>query len=202
MSPGGRIVEYTVNAPNDNAFQQPLVADTPMPATEYRYFEGENVAAPRDNLETFLDSLELSNFERATNNWQMPGDEVPAWPEASHLQPQYNEQAVLEERTFDLREKLRFTAASMTAPNPPAQELLDAIECITAHMLANNISLYFRHWHKHAPMVHEGSFVSRTAALPLLLAMCSLGGMVSAEYILWKTRNHVDSFSTPKIQQT
>jgi len=63
-------------------------------------------------------------------------------------------------------------------PNLPPKELVEAIELITGNKVAEFIKLYFKHWHKHAPMVHEATFNLCTAALPLVLALMSLGGMV------------------------
>merc|ERR1712093_401986 len=84
-------------------------------------------------------------------------------------------------RAFDIREKLRYTAAVQNPPHLPPKELIDAIELISADKLAAYIKLYFRHWHKHAPMVHEATFNPCTAALPLVLSLMSLGGMYSKE---------------------
>jgi len=89
------------------------------------------------------------------------------------------DRTAMEQRAFDIREKLRYTAATLNPPHLPSQELLDAIEHITADKVAAYIRLYFRHWHKHAPMVHEATFDPITAALPLVLTLMSLGGMVS-----------------------
>ena len=90
----------------------------------------------------------------------------------------------MDQRAFDIREKLKYTAATMNPPHPPSKELLDAIELITVDNFAAYIKLYFRHWHKHAPMVHEATFNPTTAALPLVLALMSLGGMVGGVLLL------------------
>lgn len=129
-----------------------------------------------NNLDVFLSNLEFQNFEDKTHNWQMPGENMILWsgPDAIFLN-----RGVLEQRAVDMRKKLEYTAAAMNPPHPPSVETIEAIRLITADNIAAYIMLYFRHWHKHAPMVHEPSFNPCTAALPLVLSLMSLGGMVS-----------------------
>jgi hypothetical protein len=131
--------------------------------------------APENNLDVMLSHLEFATFERRTNNWAMPGENMMLWSEPDSL---FVDKAAMDQRAFDIREKLKYTAATLNPPHLPSEELLDAIELITADSLAVYIKLYFRHWHKHAPMVHEATFNPTTAALPLVLALMSLGGMV------------------------
>lgn len=130
---------------------------------------------PENTLNAMLSNLEFSNFERQTQNWQMPGESMIPWsgPGAPYL-----DRNLLEQRAFDIREKLRYTATAINPPNPASKEVLDAIEIFTAERIAVNTKLYFRHWHKHGPMVHEASFNPCVAALPLVLAVMSVGGMV------------------------
>lgn len=132
-------------------------------------------------MESLLSNLEFATFEQRTHNWQMPGDNVIPWSGPDTLVLDHN---ALENRAFDIREKLKYTASSLYAPHMPPQEILDAIELITADNVAAWINLYFKHWHKHAPLVHESSFSPHTAALPLVLALMSLGGMVSFTFSL------------------
>ncbi|RDL41750.1 Zn2 DNA-binding protein [Venustampulla echinocandica] len=133
---------------------------------------------PENNLNAMLSNLEFGNFERQTQNWQMPGESMIPW---SGPGVPFLDRNILEQRAFDIREKLRYTAAAINPPNPASKEVLDAIELITAERIAVNTKLYFRHWHKHAPMVHEPSFNPCVAALPLVLAVMSVGGMYSKE---------------------
>jgi hypothetical protein len=129
-----------------------------------------------NNLDIMLSHLELTTFEDMTNNWEIPGENMMLWSRPDSL---FVDSTAVEHRAFDIREKLKYTAATLNSPHSPSQELLDAIELITAHNFAAYIMLYFRHWHKHAPMVHEATFNPTTAALPLALTLMSLGGMVS-----------------------
>ena len=108
----------------------------------------------------------------------MPNENMILWSGPDSL---FLDRRVLEQRAFDIREKLRYTAAVQNPPHLPPKELIDAIELISADKLAAYIKLYFRHWHKHAPMVHEATFNPCTAALPLVLSLMSLGGMVSSQ---------------------
>jgi hypothetical protein len=131
--------------------------------------------------EALLSNLEFGTFEEREHNWQMPGDNVIPWsgPEALFL-----DRNALENRAFDIRDKLKYTASSLHTPHLPPQEIQEAIELMTADNVAAWIKLYFKHWHKHAPLVHEPSFNPHTAALPLVLALMSLGGMVSYTFSL------------------
>jgi hypothetical protein len=128
-----------------------------------------------NNLDVFLSHLEFQTFEQQTNNWQVPDDNVIAWSGPNSISL---DKAILDQRAFDIREKLKYTAATINPPHSPSNEVLDAIEIITADNIAAYVKLYFNHWHKHAPMVHEATFNPCRAALPLVLALMSLGGMV------------------------
>ena len=147
----------------------------PAPGGPSMYQENESTT-PENNLDTMLSHLELTTFEEMTNNWELPGENMRLWSGPDSL---FVDRTAMEQRAFDIREKLRYTAATLNPPHLPSQELLDAIEHITADKVAAYIRLYFRHWHKHAPMVHEATFDPITAALPLVLTLMSLGGMVS-----------------------
>lgn len=128
-----------------------------------------------NNLDVFLSNLEFGTFEQRTHNWQMPGENIILWSGDSP----FLDRNALEQRAFDIREKLKYTAASLNAPNMLPREIQEGIDLITADNIAAWVKLYFVHWHKHAPTVHESSFNPCLAALPLVLALMSLGGMVS-----------------------
>jgi hypothetical protein len=132
---------------------------------------------PENNLDTMLRNLEFGNFEQQTNNWQGPGENLMLWSSADGI---FLDRNVLERRAYDIREKLRYTANTMNVPHQPSKEILDAIDHISADSIATNIKLYFNHWHRHAPFVHEPTFNPCSAALPLVLALMSLGGMVGS----------------------
>jgi len=153
----------------------PITTIPPAPAGPYQEY-GHMIQA--NNLDVFLSHLEFQTFETQTNNWQMPGENMMLWSGRDAL---FIDRSVLEQKAFDIKEKLRFTAASQTPGHLPSPELLQAIEVINANNIAAYIKLYFRHWHKHGPMVHEATFNPCTAAIPLVLALMSLGGMVSRQ---------------------
>jgi hypothetical protein len=129
------------------------------------------------NLDNFLRSLEFSTlFEQETHNsGPLTGENMVTWPGPDMA---FLDRAVLEQRAFNIREKLRYTALTMNQPHNPSAEVLGAIELITADKIAYWIKLFFRHWQKHAPMIHEPTFNPCTAALPVVLSVMSLGGMV------------------------
>ena len=127
------------------------------------------------SLDIFLSSLEFSTFERQTQNYQLPNEDVLPW---SGYNVAFADKPVLEQRAFDVREKLRYETA-MFSPGVASNEVLDAIDILTADNIAKWTQLYFRHWHKSYPIVHEPSYHPCSAALPLLLSMACIGGMVS-----------------------
>merc|ERR1712093_113324 len=167
---------------------KPEILSAPSSAKEYGALSSASSATSvfqqyghmiqEKNIDVFLNRLDFQNFEQQTNNWQMPNENMILWSGPDSL---FLDRRVLEQRAFDIREKLRYTAAVQNPPHLPPKELIDAIELITAEKLAAYIKLYFRHWHKHAPMVHEATFNPCTAALPLVLSLMSLGGMYSKE---------------------
>jgi hypothetical protein len=140
-------------------------------------YNGYERLPPVENiLDVFLSHLEFETFEQQTHNWPMPRENLMLW---SGQASQLLDRNILEQRAFDIRDKLKYAAATLHHPNHPPKEVLDATEIITADNLVAYINLYFKHWHKHAPMVHQATFNTCTAALPLVLALMSLGGMVS-----------------------
>lgn len=144
-------------------------------------YPGYGNVVQENNLDIMLSHLEFSTFEQRTNNWQMPGENMVLWSGPESL---FVDRTAMDQRAFDIREKLKYTAATHNPPHLPSKELLEAIELITGDNFAAYIKLYFRHWHKHAPMVHEATFNPTTAALPLALALMSIGGMVSGVCML------------------
>jgi hypothetical protein len=176
LSPNNKLAEFSSLMSVDKRLE-PAVGDLAGPSMyqEYGHMIQEN------NLDVFLSHLEFQTFEQRTNNWQMPGENMVLWSGPGAL---FVDRAAMDQRAFDIREKLKYTAATQNPPHLPSKELLAAIELITADTLAAYIRLYFRHWHKHAPMVHEATFDPATAALPLVLALMSLGGMVSGVLLL------------------
>lgn len=150
---------------------QPIVSAPPVPSyQEYGHMVQEH------NIDVLLSNLEFQTFETQTNNWQMPGENMMLWSEPGEL---LIDRSILERKAYELRDKLRYTAVMQYPSHSPPVDILDAIELITADNIAVYIKLYFRHWHKHGPMIHEATFNPCTAAIPLLLALMMLGGMVS-----------------------
>jgi hypothetical protein len=132
---------------------------------------------PREsNLDIFLSNLDLGTFEWQTNNYQTAA-EITIQPVHA---PLLLDRAALEQMAVDIRAKLKSTAVTMNVPNAPSKELLDAIQGVTARNITLWTRLYFRHFHKHGPVVHEATFNPAKAALPLVLATMSIGAMASS----------------------
>ena len=133
-----------------------------------------------NNLDNMLRGLEFATFTQQQSNWPVAGDNMMPW---SGAQGVFLDRNVLEQRAFAIKEKLRYTANTMNAPHQASKEILEAIDRISANSIVVNIKLYFTHWHKNAPFVHQPTFNPCTAALPLVLALMSLGGMVGFQWI-------------------
>jgi len=176
LSPNSKAADFANFIPSQNGYGP--VSSELSGATMPTYNEYGNVGVEGNssNLDAFLRHLEFGTFEQQTHNFQMPGENIMLW---SSPDPLFLDQAVLEQRAFRIREKLKYTAAIINPPLSPSKEVLDAIEIITANKIASWLKLYFRHWHKHGPMVHEATFNPCKAALPLVISLMSLGGMVS-----------------------
>lgn len=185
LSPNSQNAEYRNAMANRTAFDTPpseireINSHVGVPGYQ-EYAQASIEPLLQDNgLDALLRNLEFTTFERATHNWEMPGDNLIPWSGVG-ADGLYLNRNALEERTYDIKNKLRYSASTMNVPHQPSKAVLDAIDHITADSVVTNIKLYFRHWHKHGPMVHEPTFNPCTAALPLVLALMALGGMVSA----------------------
>ena len=167
--------------PMRNAYE-PVMEGLPPPPMPMPTYNEYGQVGLEPNLDHILSNLEFDNFERQTQNYAMPRENVMMLPSPDGFG--YLNRAALEQRAFEIRDRLTYTTATLNPGHPPSKQLLDTIELISATNIASWIELYFRHWHKHGPMVHEASFNPSTAALPLVLALMSLGGMVSASHCL------------------
>ncbi|KAJ5047458.1 uncharacterized protein L3040_003285 [Drepanopeziza brunnea f. sp. 'multigermtubi'] len=143
-----------------------------IPENIYQAYQGQT-----DQLEVFLDRLEFQNFQQQTNHWEMPSeDDMLLWSGANVMLPDHRG---LAQRAFDIRQKLNYAAAAQNPPFLPSEQVVEAIEMVTAENITTYVRLYFRHWHKHAPMVHRATFNPCTAALPLVISVMSIGAMYS-----------------------
>jgi hypothetical protein len=178
LSPQSQGTEFSSLAASHNGYEQ---MGGEAAVTSRDQFHGYGQGGMESNLGNLLKSLQFENFEQSSHNWQIPGDNIIMLPAPGGM---FMDRAVLEQRAYDIRDKLRYTASTLNSPNAPPNGLLDAIEQITALKIASWIKLFFKNWHKHGPMVHEASFNPCTAALPLVLALMCIGGMVSSSEIL------------------
>ncbi|KAG9228019.1 hypothetical protein BJ875DRAFT_478678 [Amylocarpus encephaloides] len=175
LSPNSRSVDYQGMMASRNSYD-PIRAHDNDGLPPYQEYGQMGQAVPENNLDVMLRNLEFATFER--ENWQVSAENQIPWrgPEGGFINRQ-----VLDQRAFEIKDKLRYTASTQSIPHPTSKEALDRIERISADSIATNIKLYFRHWHKHAPMVHEATFNPCSAALPLVMALMSLGGMYSKD---------------------
>ena len=172
MSPNSTAATFAPLVPTHNDYgpSHGDAALVPMPQyQEYGHLIQES------NLDVFLSHLKFQTFEQSTHNWQMPYESMMLW---SGQDSMFLDRDVLERRASEIRGHLKYTSLTQNPPHSPPKALSEAIELITANTMAVYLKLYFRHWHKHAPLVHEPSFNPSSAALPLVLALMSLGGMV------------------------
>jgi hypothetical protein len=123
------------------------------------------------NLESFFGDLESQVFCR-TASIQFEAQDLKS-----------AKYAALEPRTKEMRDMLSRVAKCREvwdcgiAPH----DLLDVIQLLTPPKIEEFTSLFFRQWHRHAPIVHEGTFDTLTASIPLILSIVSIGGMYSKD---------------------
>ncbi|QSZ35309.1 hypothetical protein DSL72_008178 [Monilinia vaccinii-corymbosi] len=139
----------------------------------------------------FLRHLEFETFKRETHKQPRPAESSIPW---SGMDVMFSARGALEQRAFEMRERLRCAAASQAGANGPSREIMEAIEFITGDIVAACVELYFKHWHHNAPIVHEASFNPCTAALPLVLLITSLGAMFSEQAV--KAKLLLDAIET------
>lgn len=181
LSPNGRATEFKPEYSNLHPIQNaygPMGGEMPGPSMQTYNEYGQPIPSGPE-LVDFLHSLEFAHFENSNHHLPMHRENLVGWPEQDAT---YLDGVVLEERAVDIRGKLRLTAMTMNQPHHPTQEVIRAIEFITANKIAYWIKLFFRHWHKHAPMIHEHTFEPCSAALPVVLSVMCLGGMVSFRF--------------------
>ncbi|KAK2626116.1 hypothetical protein QTJ16_004378 [Diplocarpon rosae] len=189
-------IGFLLNCPSENDFMRafpqsttqspgPMARQLPGPTSldgEYKDRIPSSIlygpAAQEDNLEEFLNRLEFENFEQQTQNWQAANVSTRLWSDPDITCRDWRG---LERRAAEIRGRLSYAANMHCYPLLPPVEVRQAIDTITAETVAANIGLYFKHWHKHAPMVHEATFSPVSAALPLVLALMSIGGMYSKD---------------------
>lgn len=177
--------DNTVSPPKRHAeeFPHPITTQNgsgyiPASTAQFRRVpsHASHIKMPRESsLDIFLSNLDLGTFECQTNNYQTA-------PESA-MQPGHGllllDRAALEQMALDIRAKLESTVVTMNLPNAPSKELFVAIQVIDARHIVTWVKLYFRHFHKHGPIVHEASFNPATVALPLVLAIMTIGAMAS-----------------------
>jgi hypothetical protein len=173
QSPNDKSADFSNLRPVNHGFE-PFVGDLSGAAPAYNGYE--HMPQVENNLDEFLSHLQFDTFEQQTQNWPIQEENLMLWSRQDAL---FLDRNVLDQKAFDIRAKLKYAASALNPPHRPSQEVLDATDVITADHIAAYIKLYFKHWHKHAPMIHEASFNPSTAALPLVLALMSLGGMVN-----------------------
>lgn len=59
------------------------------------------------------------------------------------------------------------------------QHMNNALEIVTPEKIKSFLELYFYHWQRHCPIIHQQTFDASKAALPLLITMFAIGGMYS-----------------------
>ncbi|KAB8301982.1 hypothetical protein EYC80_005436 [Monilinia laxa] len=173
-SPKDRASEYTSLFPQSAI--QPWTGGDLMSQNVANFGFDSNMQM--DPSAAFLHNLEFETFKRQTHGWQLTTENFIPWSGTNSV---FIDRDILEQRAFDMREKLKCAASLQAGVNLPSKEVMEAIEFITGDVIAAYVKLYFKHWHYHAPIVHEPSFNPCTAALPLVLLITSLGAMFSEQ---------------------
>jgi hypothetical protein len=133
--------------------------------------------ASEPSFATIMSGMTFDATYNKQTSWMLPMDSATPWTGTDE-----RIRSIMEKRAMDVREGLKMTAHNyniISQQGNAMEQFYDAIEIITADFIVHNIDLYFRNWHRHAPMVHQPTFNACNAALPLVLALMALGGMVS-----------------------
>lgn len=125
-------------------------------------------------INTFINGLGMGAFEQETA-WHMKNMEPPPPNDQRYIHGR--DWPALAIRAEEIKAKLRQAVDELTRSRPPmdCRPIFQAIESISAARIDQSVRLYFRHWHKHGSIIHEPSFDPNTAALPLLMAVMSIG---------------------------
>ncbi|KAF3105150.1 hypothetical protein TWF594_005734 [Orbilia oligospora] len=78
-----------------------------------------------------------------------------------------------------LRPELFKVVQSFQLPegSPEYRRAVETVESVTGDLLQRFTNSFFRHWHKHGPIIHIPSYSPSTCATVLILAMCCIGGL-------------------------
>jgi hypothetical protein len=127
------------------------------------------------NVDAFLEGLGFAAFER-TSNWQFHTLDMG---EQMRPQTQQKDWTALTARALEMQNALRQALDDIARVNTMAnyKPVVQAIDSITGQKVDSYVKLYFRHWHKHGSIIHEPTFDSSTVALPLLMAVFTIGSM-------------------------
>ncbi|KAH8819775.1 hypothetical protein F5884DRAFT_849078 [Xylogone sp. PMI_703] len=153
----------------------PMLSDPVITGAGYDYVD--NFFAPYTG-DTFLNDLEFGIFN-PSSNWHSPSLELddPILYGVPNAAPSYWE--VLDCKAAEIRGGLLREAERFLLAGNCDASTLSAIDLITGERIDSYVRRYFKHWHKHGPFLHEKSFDACQVALPLLLAVFSIGGMYS-----------------------
>ncbi|KAK6358088.1 hypothetical protein TWF730_007443 [Orbilia blumenaviensis] len=61
--------------------------------------------------------------------------------------------------------------------SPDYRRMMETVESVTGDLLQRFTNSFFRHWHKHGPIIHLPSYSPSTCATVLILAMSCIGGL-------------------------
>ncbi|RFU26772.1 hypothetical protein B7463_g9560, partial [Scytalidium lignicola] len=158
-----------------NSAYVPMLSGSVITGTGYDY--ADDFFAPYTG-DTFLNDLEFGVFN-PSSNWHSPSLELedPILYGVPNAGPSYWE--VLDCRAAEIRGGLLREAERFLLSGNCDTSTLRAIDLITGEKIDSYVRRYFKHWHKHGPFLHEKSFDACQVALPLLLAVFSIGGMYS-----------------------
>lgn len=78
---------------------------------------------------------------------------------------------------------LTFLALSISKDVPefdPANSLAQGLTLLEPGSVQKYVTLYFREWHQHSPVIHKATFDPNYVPLPLLLTMVLIGALYSS----------------------
>lgn len=86
-------------------------------------------------------------------------------------------------RSTEMKTQIYNAISKLNIPEyePRLKATFEALEIVTPERVQAFAKLYFHHWHRHGPILHEPSFDPSKVALPLLLSVFAIGGMYSKD---------------------
>ncbi|RDL40259.1 uncharacterized protein BP5553_00238 [Venustampulla echinocandica] len=167
-------LDQTLDSPQlqDSQFEESF-SQSPLPSTDL-------------DFESLFERFDAQEKDHSIFHWP--------WVEFPNQSGQYhggliqspspnNTPDALKPRSTEIRTEIYNAIGSLNIPEdePRLKPTFEALDILTPERIHTFIKLYFHHWHRHGPIIHEPTFEPSKTALPLLLSVFAIGGMYSKD---------------------